>query len=138
MPGARVVAHGPIFDRVVDISGMREMEMKAPPELDLMKNAGLAVAQEILRQNRSLALCLTVCLVGPGDNGGDALITASRLAASGASTVAWGSRERSGDPLLADAIKNGVRWKIWTGDTHEFVQDVQRSEIGRASCRERV
>ena len=128
MPGARVVAHGPIFDRVVDISGMRAMEMKAPPELDLMKNAGLAVAQEILRQNRSLAPCLTVCLVGPGDNGGDALITASRLAASGASTVAWGSRERPGDPLLADAINNGVRWKIWTGDTHEFVKDVQSSD----------
>ena len=126
--GARVIAHGPIFDRVIDTSGMRAMEMKAPPELDLMKNAGLAVAQEILRQHKSLTPCLTVFLVGPGDNGGDALIAASRLAASGASTVAWASRERPGDHLLANAIKNGVRWKIWAGDTHEFVQDVQSSD----------
>ena len=129
MIGTRTSPHGPVYDRVVNAAQMRALEAQAPPGVDLMRNAGQAIAAAILRRTGSLGGRSVVVLVGPGDNGGDALIAAARLAATGARVVAWASRERPDDPLVVAAREQGVRWRVWTGDPGPLVRDVRQ-----ASC----
>ncbi len=127
MPGARAAALGPIFDRVLDTAGMRALEAAAPPDVDLMHNAGRAVAAALLRRRGAAPARSFVMLIGPGDNGGDALIAAALLADAGASVTAWASRER-GDPLADAARARGVRWRVWSGDPDPFVHDVRQAD----------
>ena len=108
---------------------MRALEAMAPPGVNLMQNAGQAIATAILHRTGSLGARSVVVLVGPGDNGGDALITAARLAATGARVTAWASRERPNDPLVAAATARGVRWRVWNADPHPLTHDVRQ-----ASC----
>ena len=75
-PRAVVSAGGAAFDRVVDVAGMRRLESMAAPEADLMQRAGAALAVAAHRRVGSLRGRVIVTLVGPGDNGGDALIMA--------------------------------------------------------------
>ena len=125
MIGAHSAGRGPAFDRVVDAAEMRALEAQAPPGVNLMQNAGQAIAAAILRRTGSLGGRSVVVLVGPGDNGGDALIAAARLAATGARVTAWASRERPHDPLVAAATARGVRWRVWTGDPRPLTHDVR-------------
>ena len=125
MIGAHSAGRGPAFDRVVDAAEMRALETQAPPGVNLMQNAGQAIAAAILRRTGSLGGRSVVVLVGPGDNGGDALIAAARLAATGARVTAWASRERPHDPLVAAATARGVRWRVWTGDPRPLTHDVR-------------
>ncbi len=129
MIGARGAGRGPAFDRVVDAAEMRALEAQAPPGVNLMQNAGQAIAATILRRTGSLGGRSVVVLVGPGDNGGDALIAAARLAAAGARVTAWASRERPHDPLVTTATDGGVRLRVWTGDPRPFTRDIRQ-----ASC----
>ena len=65
-----------------------------------------------------------VVLVGPGNNGGDALILARHLSRDGAAVICWAARQRAADPLVRDAVSWGVRWKLWAGDPAPLVRDV--------------
>jgi len=74
--------------------------------IELMENAGRAVAREIVQ--RWTARPITV-LCGPGNNGGDGFVTATQLAESGwAVRVALlGSREK----LAGAAAHHAQRWR---------------------------
>lgn len=54
---------------------------------DLMTTAGTAVAHEIARRSSGAGTALF--LIGPGNNGGDGLVAAARLAASGWRCLVW-------------------------------------------------
>lgn len=107
---------------------MRGLEALAPPGVNLMQNAGHAIATAILRRTGSLGGRFVVVLVGPGDNGGDALIAATRLASIGARVVAWASRQRPNDPLVTAATARGVRWRVWNGRPGPFLRDIHHAD----------
>ena len=76
----------------------------------LMENAGLAVARIARRMVGPLTGVRVVVLIGPGNNGGDGLVTARHLQRWGARTTAYLCRDRnSNDSKLADAQEAGVR-----------------------------
>ena len=125
--GGRVEEASPIFDRIVDVAGMRSLETQAPSGTNLMQNAGVAISAHLLQGDFVRPPDLSICLVGPGKNGGDTLIAAQQLAQAGAKVVAWGSRERLNDPLIEAAIKSGVHWKVWLGDHTSLLADVSRA-----------
>ena len=106
---------------------MRTLEAQAPPGVNLMRNAGHAIAAAILRSTGSLGARSVVVLVGPGDNGGDALIAAARLAATGARVTAWASRQRPNDALVSAATARGVRWRIWSGEPRPLAEDIRHA-----------
>ena len=108
---------------------MRALEAEAPSGVNLMRNAGHAIAAAILRSPGSLGARSVVVLVGPGDNGGDALIAAARLAAAGARVTAWASRQRPDDALVTAATTRGVRWRVWSSEPRPLADDVRQ-----ASC----
>ncbi len=140
MVGARGAGRGPVVRRVVDTAEMRILEAQAPAGINLMQNAGHAIAAAILRRNASLGARSVVLLIGPGDNGGDALIAAARLAATGARVTAWASRQRPNDPLVTAATSRGVRWHVWNTEVRPLVDDVRRASclvdglLGIGSC----
>jgi len=75
------------------------------PGVDLMRDAGTAVAREAMRR-WSVRPALVLC--GPGNNGGDGFVAASVLAASG-----WKVRVASLAPrerLRGDAAYHAARW----------------------------
>jgi len=75
------------------------------PGVDLMRNAGTAVAHEAMRRWSARP---TVVLCGPGNNGGDGFVAASVMAASG-----WKVRVASLAPrerLRGDAAYHAARW----------------------------
>ena len=113
----------------VTTAEMRALEAEAPSGVNLMQNAGHAIAAAILRNPGSLGVRSVVVLVGPGDNGGDALIAAARLAAAGARVTAWASRQRPDDALVTAATARGVRWRVWSGEPRPLADDVRQ-----ASC----
>ncbi len=106
---------------------MRGLESQAPPGVNLMQNAGHAIAAAILRRTGALRARSIVVLIGPGDNGGDALIAAARLAATGARLTAWASRQRPDDPLVTAATARGVRWRVWNADARPLIDDVRQA-----------
>ena len=126
-PHVHVETADPAFDRVVDVATMRALERQAPPGTDLMARAGAALAQELTRRLRGSGRQTLVMLVGPGDNGGDALILARHLAQDGANIVCWASRERPDDPLVRAAVESGARWRVWDRDGQALADDVQRA-----------
>ncbi len=123
-PRAVVSAGGAAFDRVVDVAGMRRLESTAAPEADLMQRAGAALAVAAHRRIGSLRGRVIVTLVGPGNNGGDALIMARTLARMGAVVYCWASRMRPNDPLVDAARAAGARWREWSGDARPLRRDV--------------
>ncbi|MGC1387169.1 MAG: NAD(P)H-hydrate dehydratase [Steroidobacteraceae bacterium] len=75
------------------------------PGVDLMRNAGTAVAREAMRRWSARP---TVVLCGPGNNGGDGFVAANVLAASG-----WKVRVASLAPrerLRGDAAYHAANW----------------------------
>ncbi|MDE2903387.1 MAG: NAD(P)H-hydrate dehydratase [Chloroflexota bacterium] len=127
MIGARTADDGPADIRVVDVAEMRALEAQAPPGVNLMQNAGQAIAAAILRRAGSQGGKSVVVLVGPGDNGGDVLIAAAHLAAAGARVTAWASRERPDDSLVTAATARGVRWRVWAGNRRPLSRDVRQA-----------
>ena len=99
--------------KIVTADQMREIESRserAGVSTDaLMENAGLAVAKTARRMAGPLAGVPVVVLVGPGNNGGDGLVTARHLARWGASVTAYLCRDRpTPDPKLDAAAQAGV------------------------------
>ena len=127
-PRAVVSAPGAAFDRVVDVAGMRRLESATAPEIDLMHRAGTALAVAVHRRVGPLRGRVIVVLVGPGDNGGDALIMARTLARRGASVICWASRARPADPLVDAARAAGVRWRVRSGDARPLARDVHAAD----------
>ena len=80
---------------------MRDLEQRAEAAGtstdELMEQAGLAVAQEVWMQLGSLEDRRIVALVGPGANGGDALVAARHLAEWGAQVRCYALRPRDDD-----------------------------------------
>ncbi len=127
-PRAAVRMPGPAFDRVVDVAGMRRLESATAPEIDLMRRAGSALAVAIHGRVGPLRGRVIVALVGPGDNGGDALIMARTLTRMGASVICWASRARSADPLVDAARAAGARWRIWSDDARPLARDIRTAD----------
>ena len=76
----------------------------------LMENAGLAVARIARRMAGPVTGVPVIVLIGPGNNGGDGLVTARHLQRWGARVTAYLCRDRSADdPKLANAQDEGVR-----------------------------
>ena len=85
----------------------------------LMENAGLAVARTARRIAEPVTGVRIVVLVGPGNNGGDGLVTARHLQRWGARVTAYLCRDRDADdPKLADALDAGVRVVRASDDPH--------------------
>ncbi|HEX4159644.1 MAG TPA: NAD(P)H-hydrate dehydratase [Rhizomicrobium sp.] len=92
------------------------------PSLDLMENAGRAVADEIVRRWPARA---TVVLCGPGNNGGDGFVAARHLHKRGwpVRVALLGSRDR----LKGDAATMAARW---TGEVGDLAPDsLQEAEL---------
>ncbi len=107
--------------KIVTAHQMRQIEARseaAGVSTDtLMENAGLAVARSVRRMRAPLTGVPILALIGPGNNGGDGLVTARHLQRWGASVTAYICRERSApDPKLAAAVKAGVRIIAATDD----------------------
>ena len=94
--------------KIVTAAQMRAIEARSEESGvstdNLVENAGLAVARIARHMVGPLDGVRIVVLVGPGNNGGDGLVTARHLQRWGARTKAYLCRDRnSDDPKLADA-----------------------------------
>ena len=99
--------------KYISVEEMRNIDIQTDavggvPFAQLMENAGRGIAEIILdlpadtgREDRVFAL------VGPGNNGGDALVTLSLLAAEGWDVVAYLYKRKKNDPLIARVKKTG-------------------------------
>lgn len=75
----------------------------------LMENAGKAVAGETRRILETIAQRCILCLIGPGNNGGDGLVAARYLHDWGATvSVYLCARKPAEDPKLALVKKHGI------------------------------
>ncbi|TAJ17982.1 MAG: NAD(P)H-hydrate dehydratase [Dehalococcoidia bacterium] len=106
---------------LVTASQMRDLEAAAVAagvsERELMANAGLAVAQEAWMMAGGSDERAILILVGPGNNGGDGLVAATRLAQWGAPVHAYLLRPRTDDDLEWRAcIEAGVPHTVATED----------------------
>ena len=72
----------------------------------MMAAAGGALARVI--QDRAPFAGPILCLIGPGNNGGDGLVACARLQAAGAPAVPYIWRRKSGDDPLAVAVREAV------------------------------
>src|ERR1700761_9599201 len=76
------------------------------PSLDLMENAGRAVADAIAAR---FVPCRVVVLCGPGNNGGDGFVVARLLAAQGFEVLVATEGDYKGDAAAMAAQWGGVR-----------------------------
>ena len=124
--------------KAVTAAQMRRLEqaaVEAGVSLDeLMENAGRAVGDEVAARLGNAAGSRVVVLVGPGNNGGDGLVAAARLAQRGAAVEAFvvaGSGDPAGKRSAAEAA--GVR-----SDGHRrtrYSRPEPRGGIGRCGHR---
>ncbi|MQC18408.1 MAG: NAD(P)H-hydrate dehydratase [Chloroflexi bacterium] len=107
--------------KLVTTAQMRALERAAVaagvPERELMRRAGVALAQDawIAANMNPANLCLV--LVGPGNNGGDGLVAARHLRALGAMVEVYLLRARpDGDPEWAAVRDAGIPARIAEDD----------------------
>ncbi len=97
--------------KLVTAEEMRRIEATAEAEgtpiPTLMQRAGASVADTIL-SDYSLAQGAILVLVGPGNNGGDGLVAATRLRGVGADVTAYVWHHTSDDPVYVAAVEAGV------------------------------
>ncbi len=95
--------------RILTVEAMRRLEAEADRAghtyRAMMEAAGKAVAEAVLRRRPGARRILV--LVGPGNNGGDALVAARHLRAEGMEVAAWLSRPRD-DEMARLARAKGV------------------------------
>ena len=100
--------------KIVTAAQMREIEALSEESGvstdSLMENAGLAVARVARRMVEPLTGVRVIVLIGPGNNGGDGLVTARHIQRWGARVTAYLCRDREADDSkLTDAKDAGVR-----------------------------
>ena len=148
--------------KLVTVDQMRALERQADERgvsyATLMESAGVAVARSVRRWLGGAAGRNVAVLVGPGNNGGDGLVAARQLHDWGAVVSVALPMARSGPDENFDAVaRRGIA--VLEAETPGFVLRLQEclrgcdavvdallgtghsrplSEIGRASCRERV
>ena len=85
--------------KLVTVQEMRNLESRAAekglPSNVLMENAGKAIAREITKCFERIEGCPVLILIGPGNNGGDGLVTARYLHEWGADVKLYLCAERS-------------------------------------------
>ncbi len=81
------------------------------PSLQLMENAGRAVAVEILKRYKK---CAVAIICGPGNNGGDGFVVARLLAAKKWPVKIYLVDERK--KIKGDAAKMAAKWKDQVAD----------------------
>src|SRR6202051_218837 len=84
------------------------------PSLQLMENAGAAIAQYLADSDSDLGKRRILILCGKGNNGGDGLVVARRLAERGLSPHVVLFAEPSA--MRGDAAINLERWRKGMGD----------------------
>ena len=105
----------------------------------LMENAGRGIAEIILDLPDSVGENSVLALVGPGNNGGDALVALDNLAAEGWKVSAYlFKRKVDGDPLVERVAKAGGEI-VLAKDDEDFellaMQIAQASNFPRAKTR---
>ena len=106
----------PSFHGLHRVAGIREAEARLQEGLqpaELMGRAAAAVADEAARWLRDFSpLAEVALLVGPGNNGGDALLAGLALARQGYRVRAWGvDAILDSPPRAADAAIAHERWR---------------------------
>ncbi|MDA1004106.1 MAG: NAD(P)H-hydrate epimerase, partial [Chloroflexi bacterium] len=107
--------------KIVTTAQMRALEQAAVaagvPERRLMFEAGMAAAQEAWMAVGAMESRPIFVLVGPGNNGGDALVAATQLLEWGAAVHAYLMRARSDDdPEWQAALTAGLQFTLHTDD----------------------
>ena len=109
--------------KLLTAAEMRDLERRAEAAGtstdELMEQAGLAVAQEVWMQLGSLEDRRIVALVGPGANGGDALVAARHLAEWGAQVRCYALRPRDDDRWRAALEAGAVGGDVEQDDEFE-------------------
>src|SRR5215510_8078501 len=91
------------------------------PSLELMENAGLAVARFVLKHSRDDAPIHIVC--GKGNNGGDGLVAARHLAAHGRTVRV--ALSHAADDLSSDAQANYARLQETSADVQVLPSSIE-------------
>lgn len=107
--------------KLVSVAEMREIEKAANrqglPYEQMMENAGLGVADVVDRIYGAEGCRSAAGLVGPGNNGGDALVALTSLALQGWEASAYLVRPRAeGDELLEHFVEAGGKVLSAAGD----------------------
>lgn len=97
--------------KIVSVDEMRRIEQATDAAGisydEMMQHAGRAVAEVVLAHTPEAVRVLA--LVGPGNNGGDALVAAHTLAERGVEVICYLMKPRANDdPVYADAVGVGV------------------------------
>lgn len=107
--------------KLVTADQMRELERAAveagATEMQLMEEAGLAVAQEAWMLLGSLEGRRIVVLAGPGNNGGDGIVAARNLADWGADVAVYFPRRRRDESMNEELVARDI--PLVTGDEDE-------------------
>jgi hydroxyethylthiazole kinase-like uncharacterized protein yjeF len=106
--------------KIVGVDEMRDIEQAADAAGisydEMMQHAGRAVAEAVLARVPEAKRVLA--LVGPGNNGGDALVAARILAEEGIEAVGYLLKPRSDDDAVyAAAVEAGVRIELADDDS---------------------
>jgi len=100
--------------KLVSVSEMRAIEFQANERgvtyAEMMQRAGKGVAQVVQRIFAGDDDVTAVALVGPGNNGGDALVALTELATGGWHVRAYLLKARPDDPLLESLTAVGGEW----------------------------
>ena len=117
--------------RIADVAQMRRIEAAADASglsyAQMMENAGLALAARARALLSDIRGAQVLLLIGAGNNGGDGLVAARRLAEDGDLRVhCYLLRGRRGDPLLRAARRAGASIVL-------AVEDPYREQL-RALC----
>jgi NAD(P)H-hydrate epimerase len=107
--------------RIVSVSEMQALESNADAKghsyHQMMEKAGSGLAEAVMRRV-SVVNSQILILVGPGNNGGDGLVTARLLKDAGASVTAYLSRPRDieEDSVFKEAREHGVAMLVANQD----------------------
>jgi ADP-dependent NAD(P)H-hydrate dehydratase / NAD(P)H-hydrate epimerase len=100
------------------------------PSLQLMENAGTAIAEFLREKFSDLQRRGIVVLCGKGNNGGDGLVVARVLKGFGAAPRVF--LFANPGSLQGDAAENLKRWQRGTGDLHVVTSEVEWESAGAA------
>jgi NAD(P)H-hydrate epimerase len=103
-----------VLMKLVTVTEMQQVEREAAASglsyEQMMQNAGTSLAEIVQAEHDSFQPAAALALIGPGNNGGDALVALSWLADRGWQVSAYLVRPRAAaDPLIEQFVKVGGR-----------------------------